>query len=172
MRLALTMALQEFSGAVVVVSHDRHLLKSTTDDFLLVADGKVDTFDGDLDDYSRWLIDYRQRNAPVSSTPVNPDKTDKKAQRQAAAALRQQLAPHKRAADKLEAELGQVHSQLAEIDTALADSGLYEQSRKDALRDLLGRQSKLKQREAELEEAWMEALELLESMQAELEALS
>ena len=54
----------------------------------------------------------------------------------------------------------------------LADSGLYEQSRKDALRDLLGRQSKLKQREAELEEAWMEALELLESMQAELEALS
>nr|WP_314875018.1 ATP-binding cassette domain-containing protein [uncultured Pseudomonas sp.] len=172
MRLALTMALQEFSGAVVVVSHDRHLLKSTTDDFLLVADGKVDTFDGDLDDYSRWLIDYRQRNAPVSSTPVNPDKTDKKAQRQAAAALRQQLAPHKRAADKLEAELGQVHSQLAEIDTALADSGLYEQSRKDALRDLLGRQSKLKQREAELEETWMEALELLESMQAELEALS
>ncbi|MBC3467323.1 ATP-binding cassette domain-containing protein [Pseudomonas sp. RW10S2] len=172
MRLALTMALQEFAGAVVVVSHDRHLLKSTTNDFLLVADGKVDTFDGDLDDYSRWLIDYRQRTAPVSNTPVNPDKTDKKAQRQAAAALRQQLAPHKKAADKLETELGQVHAQLAEIETALGDSGLYDAARKDELRDLLARQTKLKQREGELEEAWMEALETLESMQAELEALS
>ncbi|MBK0059069.1 ATP-binding cassette domain-containing protein [Pseudomonas sp. S44] len=172
MRLALTMALQEFAGAVVVVSHDRHLLKSTTNDFLLVADGKVDTFDGDLDDYSRWLIDYRQRTAPVSNTPVNPDKTDKKAQRQAAAALRQQLAPHKKAADKLENELGQVHAQLAEIETALGDSGLYDAARKDELRDLLARQTKLKQREGELEEAWMEALETLESMQAELEALS
>ena len=172
MRLALTMALQEFSGAVVVVSHDRHLLKSTTDDFLLVADGKVETFDGDLDDYSRWLIDYRQRNAPVSSTPVNPDKTDKKAQRQAAAALRQQLAPHKRQADKLERELGEVHGQLAQIEAALGDSGLYEAARKDELRDLLGRQSKLKVREGELEESWMEALETLEAMQAELEALS
>ncbi|KAB5622652.1 ATP-binding cassette domain-containing protein [Pseudomonas putida] len=172
MRLALTMALQEFAGAVVVVSHDRHLLKSTTNDFLLVADGKVDTFDGDLDDYSRWLIDYRQRTAPVSNTPVNPDKTDKKAQRQAAAALRQQLAPHKKAADKLETELGQVHAQLGEIETALGDSGLYDAARKDELRDLLARQTKLKQREGELEEAWMEALETLESMQAELEALS
>ena len=172
MRLALTMALQEFSGAVVVVSHDRHLLKSTTDDFLLVADGKVETFDGDLDDYSRWLIDYRQRNAPVSNTPANPDKTDKKAQRQAAAALRQQLAPHKRQADKLERELGEVHGQLAQIEAALGDSGLYEAARKDELRDLLGRQSKLKVREGELEESWMEALETLEAMQAELEALS
>jgi ATP-binding cassette subfamily F protein 3 len=172
MRLALTMALQEFSGAVLVVSHDRHLLKSTTDNFYLVADGKVEEFDGDLEDYTRWLVDYRQRNAPVSNTPVNPDKTDKKAQRQAAAALRQQLAPHKREADKLEAELGKLHEKLAKIDASLGDSDIYEPARKNDLRDLLAEQAKLKVREAELEEAWMEALELLESMQAELEALS
>ncbi|SDU34047.1 ATP-binding cassette domain-containing protein [Pseudomonas mandelii] len=172
MRLALTMALQEFSGAVLVVSHDRHLLKSTTDNFYLVADGKVEEFDGDLEDYARWLVDYRQRNAPVSNTPVNPDKTDKKAQRQAAAALRQQLAPHKREADKLETELGKLHEKLAKIDTSLGDSDIYEPARKNDLRDLLAEQAKLKVREAELEEAWMEALELLESMQAELEALS
>ncbi len=43
---------------MLVVSHDRHLLKSTTDEFLLVADGKVQAFDGDLDDYSRWLVDF------------------------------------------------------------------------------------------------------------------
>ncbi|WP_273828171.1 ATP-binding cassette domain-containing protein [Pseudomonas sp. SBT1-2] len=172
MRLALTMALQEFSGAVLVVSHDRHLLKSTTDNFFLVADGKVEEFDGDLDDYARWLVDYRQRNAPASTTTVNPDKTDKKAQRQAAAALRQQLAPHKREADKLETELGKVHERLAKIEASLGDSGVYEAGRKDELRDLLAEQAKLKVREGELEEAWMEALELLESMQAELEALS
>jgi len=172
MRLALTMALQEFSGAVLVVSHDRHLLKSTTDNFFLVADGKVEEFDGDLDDYARWLVDYRQRNAPVSTTTANPDKTDKKAQRQAAAALRQQLAPHKREADKLETELGKVHERLAKIEASLGDSGIYEAARKDELRDLLAEQAKLKVREGELEEAWMEALELLESMQAELEALS
>ncbi|UVM72384.1 ATP-binding cassette domain-containing protein [Pseudomonas alvandae] len=172
MRLALTMALQEFSGAVLVVSHDRHLLKSTTDNFFLVADGKVEEFDGDLEDYARWLVDYRQRNAPVSTTPVNPDKTDKKAQRQAAAALRQQLAPHKREADKLEAELGKLHEKLQKIETSLGDSGLYEAARKDELRDLLAEQARLKVREAELEEAWMQALELLENLQAELEALS
>ncbi|MFW9079678.1 ATP-binding cassette domain-containing protein [Pseudomonas sp. P2757] len=172
MRLALTMALQEFSGAVLVVSHDRHLLKSTTDNFYLVADGKVEEFDGDLEDYARWLVEYRQRNAPVSNNPVNPDKTDKKAQRQAAAALRQQLAPHKREADKLEAELGKLHEKLAKIDASLGDSDIYEPARKNELRDLLAEQAKLKVREAELEEAWMEALETLESMQAELEALS
>ncbi|WP_277759797.1 ATP-binding cassette domain-containing protein [Pseudomonas sp. A34-9] len=172
MRLALTMALQEFSGAVLVVSHDRHLLKSTTDNFYLVADGKVEEFDGDLEDYARWLVEYRQRNAPVSNTPANPDKTDKKAQRQAAAALRQQLAPHKREADKLEAELGKLHEKLAKVDASLGDSDIYEPARKNELRDLLAEQAKLKVREAELEEAWMEALETLESMQAELEALS
>ncbi|NWA27242.1 ATP-binding cassette domain-containing protein [Pseudomonas gingeri] len=172
MRLALTMALQEFSGAVLVVSHDRHLLKSTTDNFYLVADGKVEEFDGDLEDYARWLVEYRQRNAPVSNTPVNADKTDKKAQRQQAAALRQQLAPHKREADKLEAELGKLHEKLAKIEASLGDSAVYEAARKDELRDLLAEQAKLKVRESQLEEAWMEALELLESMQAELEALS
>ncbi|WP_109513335.1 ATP-binding cassette domain-containing protein [Pseudomonas ovata] len=172
MRLALTMALQEFSGAVLVVSHDRHLLKSTTDDFLLVADGRVETFDGDLDDYTRWLADYRVRHAPASTTQVNADKTDKKAQRQQAAALRQQLAPHKRQADKLEKELGEVHEKLARIEQGLADSALYEAASKDKLRDLLADQARLKVREAELEEGWMEALEVLETMQAELEALS
>ncbi len=169
MRLALTMALQEFSGAVLVVSHDRHLLKSTTDNFLLVADGLVQEFDGDLDDYARWLVDYRLRNAPASNTPVNVDKTDKKAQRQQAAALRQQLAPHKREADKLEKDLGTLHEKLAKIEAALGDSGIYEAANKDKLRDLLADQAQLKSRESELEEAWMEALELLESMQAELE---
>ncbi|WP_426150692.1 ATP-binding cassette domain-containing protein [Pseudomonas sp. DC3000-4b1] len=171
MRLALTMALQEFGGAVLVVSHDRHLLKSTTDNFLLVADGKVEPFDGDLDDYAKWLVDYRQRNAPVAA-PASGERTDKKTQRQAAAALRQQLAPHKREAERLEAALGKVHGSLAQIESRLGDSELYDSARKDELRDLLARQAALKSEEGALEEAWMEALELLENLQAELENLS
>jgi ATP-binding cassette subfamily F protein 3 len=172
MRLALTMALQEFSGAVVVVSHDRHLLKSTTDEFLLVADGQVQPFDGDLDDYARWLIDYRARQAPASSSESNPDKSDKRVQRQAAAALRQQLAPHKREAEKLEKELGQIQEKLAAVEARLGESDIYDAARKDELRDALAEQAKLKSREADLEERWLLALETLEALQAELEAAS
>jgi ATP-binding cassette subfamily F protein 3 len=172
MRLALTMALQEFSGAVLVVSHDRHLLKSTTDEFLLVADGRVQDFDGDLDDYARWLVDYRARQQPVASQEANGDKVDKRAQRQAAAALRQQLAPLKREADKLEKELGKVQEKLAVLETRLGDSGLYDASRKEELRVALAEQANLKSRESELEEGWLEALEKLESLQLELENAS
>jgi ATP-binding cassette subfamily F protein 3 len=172
MRLALTMALQEFSGAVVVVSHDRHLLKSTTDEFLLVADGRVQPFDGDLEDYARWLNDYRVRQAPVSNGEGNLDKTDKRAQRQAAAALRQQLAPLKREADKLEKELGQLHASLATVEARLGDSGIYDAASKNQLRDALAEQARLKSRETDLEERWLEALETLEALQAELEAAS
>ncbi|WJN59852.1 ATP-binding cassette domain-containing protein [Pseudomonas sp. SO81] len=170
MRLALTMALQDFAGAVLVVSHDRHLLKSTTDEFMLVADGRIQPFDGDLNDYARWLIDFRARQQPQSAaTAPSADKTDKRAQRQAAAALRQQLAPHKREAEKLEKELGKVHDKLAAIEERLGDSGLYEAARKDELRELLAEQARLKGVEAELEESWLLALETLEELQRQLE---
>ncbi len=168
MRLALTLALQEFEGAVLVVSHDRHLLKSTTDEFLLVADGRVQAFDGDLDDYARWLIEYRLRQAPAAA-PSTGDKTDRRAQRQAAAALRQQLAPHKREVEKLEKQLGEVQEKLAALETRLGDGGLYDGSRKDELKQLLAEQTTLKGRETQLEEQWLEKLELLERLQQEVE---
>ena len=168
MRLALTMALQEFAGAVLVVSHDRHLLKSTTDEFLLVADGRVEVFDGDLEDYARWLVDFRARQQPAVTAEAGAEKTDKRAQRQAAAALRQQLAPHRREAEKLEKTLGQLHEQLAAVEARLGDAAIYDAARKDELRDLLAEQARLKVREAELEESWMTALEQLESLEQQL----
>ncbi|MFG3696179.1 ATP-binding cassette domain-containing protein [Stutzerimonas stutzeri] len=170
MRLALTLALQDFEGAVMVVSHDRHLLKSTTDEFLLVADGRVVAFDGDLEDYARWLIDYRSRQQPASATESSADKTDKRAMRQAAAALRQQLAPLKRQADKLEKDLAAVQEQLSVLEQRLGDAALYEAARKEELRELLARQAELKAREGDLEESWLVALESLETLQAQLEA--
>jgi ATP-binding cassette subfamily F protein 3 len=169
MRLALTLALQDFEGAVLVVSHDRHLLKSTTDEFLLVAEGRVAVFDGDLEDYARWLADYRTRQQPASTNEQAGDKTDKRALRQAAAALRQQLAPLKRQADKLEKDLVGVHEKLADLEQRLGDAALYEVARKDELRELLAKQAELKVRESELEEAWLGALEALETLQGELE---
>ncbi|VXC98813.1 ATP-binding cassette domain-containing protein [Pseudomonas sp. 9Ag] len=169
MRLALTLALQDFEGAVLVVSHDRHLLKSTTDEFLLVAEGRVAVFDGDLEDYARWLADYRTRQQPVTTNEQAGDKTDKRALRQAAAALRQQLAPLKRQADKLEKDLIGVHEKLADLEQRLGDAALYEVARKDELRELLAKQAELKVRESELEEAWLGALEALETLQGELE---
>lgn len=168
MRHALTMALQEFSGAVLVVSHDRHLLKSTTDEFLLVANGKVDTFEGDLDDYARWLIDYR--SLQPNNTPIQPteDKIDKKAQRQQAANLRQQLAPYKKEADKLEKSIENLHSQLQIIEEKLADNTLYEISQKENLRQLLEQQADFKSQLSFTEENWLNALEKLEVLQQEL----
>ncbi len=168
MRLALTLALQDFEGAVLVVSHDRHLLKSTTDEFLLVASGRVQPFDGDLEDYTRWLQGFREqacRNPEPEAAPA----VDRKAQRQAAAVLRQQLAPHKKEAVRLENALEQVQGQLAGLETRLADSGLYEAGRKDELRGLLAEQAVLKTREGELEEAWLAALESLEALQLQLQ---
>ena len=169
MRLALTLALQDFEGAVLVVSHDRHLLKSTTDEFLLVADGRVVAFDGDLEDYARWLVDYRARQQPTSATESSADKTDKRALRQAAAALRQQLAPLKRQSDKLEKDLAGVQEKLAALEQRLGDAAVYEAARKEELRELLANQAELKAREGELEEAWLTALEALETLQGQLE---
>ncbi len=170
MRLALTLALQDFEGAVLVVSHDRHLLKSTTDEFLLVAEGRVVGFEGDLEDYARWLAEYRVRQQPIAATDSAGEKTDKRMLRQAAAALRQQLAPLKRQAEKHEKDLAGVHAKLAQIEARLADTALYEAARKDELRDLLARQAELKACEGALEESWMEALEALEALQGQLEA--
>ena len=173
MRLALTMALQDFEGAVLVVSHDRHLLKSTTDEFLLVADGRIQAFDGDLEDYARWLLEFRARQqAPQQQEEEPLDRTDKRAQRQAAAALRQQLAPFRKKAEQLEKALGELHASLAVVETRLADSALYDAARKEELRLALAEQAQLKVRESELEEQWLEALEALESLQQQLEEAS
>ena len=172
MRHALSMALQDFSGALLLVSHDRHLIKSTVDDLYLVADGCVKEFPGELEDYSKWLSDYRLRQqASVTSEVVdNSDKVDRKAQRQAAAEMRKKLAPLRKQADTQEKQLDKIQHELQELETILGDNSLYEQAKKDLLKQHLAQQTKLLQQQAELEEAWMESLEELEALQSELEA--
>lgn len=162
MRLALSMALQEFSGAVLVVSHDRHLLKSTVDEFLLVADGRVRGFDGDLDDYSRWLLEYRARQ---SKTPPKAPTEDGRQKRRPTDNARQRLAPQRREAERLENQLIELQGQQALLQERLTDLDLYSPARKDDLQSLLAQQAQMQDREAQLEESWFDALEELERLQ-------
>ncbi|MEH6491616.1 ATP-binding cassette domain-containing protein [Halopseudomonas sp.] len=171
MRHALTIALQAFEGAMLLVSHDRALIRDTTDELWLVADGKVATYNEDLDSYTRWLAQFRQQQAAAAQPDSSSaPKVDAKAQRRAAAEQRQRLAPLKKAADKLEQQLASANDELSEVETLLGDSTLYEAANKDELKQLLARQASSQQRVAELEEAWLQAHEELDSLQAALAA--
>ena len=172
MRHALTMALQEFEGAMVLVSHDRNLLRSTTDDLLLVHDGKVDEFSGDLDDYSDWLTRQRsQESATESSESAGTaahSAQGRKDQKRLAAERRNAIRPLKKKAEKLEKDLDQLQTQLAAVEQNLSDSTLYEEAEKERLKELLSTQADTTKAIQTTEEAWMQALEALESLEQEL----
>mgnify|MGYP003635073861 CR=1 FL=1 len=171
MRQALTMALQDFAGAVIVVSHDRHLLRNTVDEWLLVADGKVEEFDGELDDYYRWLLERKSGGDKTTEATTNPADDikpkpvqDKKVQRQEAAAKREARKPLTNRIKKLEAELEKLQQKNTSLEAELADTSLYEDQHKDQLQKLLQQQAELSEKIDACEEQWLEA-------QAELEAL-
>ncbi|MCK0744628.1 ABC-F family ATP-binding cassette domain-containing protein [Chromohalobacter nigrandesensis] len=176
MRESLTQALAGFEGAVIIVSHDRHLLRASVDEFWHVVDGGVTTFDGDLDDYRAWLKarlegerrDARQEKAERQVTAEAP-KGDRKASRRAAAELREKLRPLKRERDKIERDMSKAQAELESLEAALADEGLYQDSvRKDELTDLLGRQGDTQSRLEKLEQRWLEAEEAIEEREAAL----
>ena len=155
---------------MLLVSHDRHLLKTTVDEFLLVADGKLQPFDGELDDYARWLQEFRlrQQQAASSTAPASEPRTDRRAQRQAEAAIRQQLAPHRKQADRLETQLGKKQAELDAVEQQLSDNSLYEADARDRLKQLLADQSRLKQDCEELEIQWLDSMEQLENLELQL----
>lgn len=156
MRHALSMALQAFEGAMVIVSHDRHLLKSVTDDLVLVDSGKATQFDGDLDDYSLWLKNREQ----AQSTPKAEDKPDnRKDKRKQNAEQRKQLQPLKRIVDKHEKEMDLLTKRAAELEKQLADPDIYSEQNKEKLKALLLKKSDIDGQLEETEMAWMEAAE-------------
>ena len=171
MRHALTLALQAFDGAMLLVSHDRALIRDTTDELWLVADGRLQVYDDDLDSYTRWLAQFRQQQASAANPPTSEaaaPKLDAKAQRRLAAEQRQRLAPLKKAADRLEQQLDKAQQEMAGIETELADNDIYSDSQRERLKALLGRQADCRQRIEELELQWLEAHEALEELQAQL----
>ena len=163
MRQALTMALQEFEGAVIVVSHDRHLLRNTVDQFLLVADGRVSEFDGDLEDYYRWLGEQKQAVATEEKATDSPPKVDKKNLRQQSAAQRQQLKPLTNKLKNLESQMEKLQRRLSDIEAQLSDTSIYEEANKARLQELLAEQAQLQPQLLECEENWLMVSEEIEA---------
>ena len=166
---ALTMALQSFSGAMILVSHDRHLLRNSVDEFLLVADGQVKSFDGDLDEYQQWLLKSRQGNS-VSKIAANVDvpRIDKKEQRRLAAEQRKQLQPMKKKVSKVEVAIAGNEVELNSIKKKLLDNSIYEEANKATLQLIMLRQGELKRQNEKLEEEWIMLHEELEALEAAL----
>lgn len=166
MRHALSVALQEFAGAMIVVSHDRHLLRTVTDTLLLVADGKVNAFDGDLDDYRQWVKDHeKEDNASDANTAQQAQEpVSKKQQRQKAADLRKKLQPLRNKVKKLEQKLDKLNNDKANVHEQLAGSSIYEDKNKQLLKELIEYQSKIDGQLQELEEQWLEAHEELDML--------
>jgi ATP-binding cassette subfamily F protein 3 len=166
MRHALTLALQDFGGAMVIVSHDRFLLRTVTDRWLMVADGSVQDYDGDLEEYRAWLADRRARQAQPSDAAV--DKADsaqaRKDRKRTAAEQRQREQPLRKKVKELEARLEELTKRRAEIEAALAGGDVYAAANKDKLKELLVEQARVRQEQDEVEEAWLAASEELQNV--------
>jgi ATP-binding cassette subfamily F protein 3 len=161
MREALTEALQDYEGALIVVAHDRHLLRATADELWLVADGALSAFDGDLDDYREWVRMRRPRDdAPSDVALALARAPDRRAQRRAEAVERQRLAdlrrPLQRKLTEVEAELQALTAEKQELESWLASEGAYAEGSKDTLIAALERQGDLNWRLARAESAWLE----------------
>lgn len=164
MRQALVLALQDFEGAIILIAHDRYLLESCVDEFYLVADGKVSEFNGDIDDYQKWLNDDKKTQTTQQKNSENQSSgPDKKQQRKQQAELRQQAAPLKKQAQKYEQQIQVWQQQLDEVEATLADNDIYSADNKEKLTQLLKQQSQLSQ---DIESAEMEWLALEEEIEA------
>ena len=162
MRHALSMALQEYKGAIVVVSHDRHLLRSVTDQLFLVANGSVMPFDGDLDDYRTWLTDQKRSASEGTNETSNDSSLSKKEQRKQEAERRKLLKPLLNKLKKTEQLVEKYHAEQKELEGQLADPDIYQDDQKEALKKLLARKVEVDQALELAEVEWMELEERLE----------
>lgn len=166
MRQALSVALIEYTGALVVISHDRHLLRSVCDELLIVHDGIVDRFTQSLDDYPAWLKEQQSRANQVAATDkvsTKKPQVNRKQQRQEEARRRQRLKPMLDKVRDIDRRLETNRSALEAVGKSLADETIYtDPQRKDELADLLKDQVSLKSVIAALESDWIEASEAVE----------
>ncbi|MGF1789203.1 ABC transporter ATP-binding protein [Photobacterium profundum] len=175
MRQALTFALQSYEGAMVIVSHDRYLLRATTDDLYLVHDRQVTPFDGDLSDYHKWLTE-QQRNERRELQAAKPEVSkensaaSRKEQKRLEAELRKQTAPLRKKITQLDKQMEKLSADIADAEEKLADSTIYEADNKALLHEQLKRQGDAKSTLEDVEMEWMDLQEELESMEAALNA--
>ena len=150
MRAAIELALQSFEGALILISHDRHLLESSVDDFYLVFDGHLAPFSGDLSDYTHWLT-HKPALKTAKHHSVSCHKTRKIKQNRL---------------KKLEQELEEAHILTAEIEQLLADNTLYEAPKQEELSKLLTRQQNLNHKAVQIEEEWLTLQQEIDDMHA------
>jgi len=177
-REALTVALAQFEGTLVLVSHDRHLLRATTDQFLIVAEGSLQAFDGDLEDYRDWLfrtklapaeeaVPLPEARKPAVAAPPAPARREQK-RREAEARQRQSAArkPIESRIKRLEEKMAKLNAQKAEIDARLADPASYGETRKEVLKALIVDQAYVARELVQLEAEWLEQQQKLEQATA------
>jgi ATP-binding cassette subfamily F protein 3 len=175
-REALTVALAQFEGTLVLVSHDRHLLRATTDQFLIVADGRLAPFDGDLDDYRDWLfktklapeeqaapLPEKKKPEPAPSVDRRELKKKEAGERQARSAARKPLESRLK---RLEEQMAKLSAKKAAIDAQLADPANYSEDRKDALKTLILDQAYAARELESIEADWLELQRQLEDLPA------
>ncbi|HEY3300535.1 MAG TPA: ATP-binding cassette domain-containing protein [Methylophilaceae bacterium] len=166
MRHALTVALQDYQGGVILVSHDRALLRATSEKFVLVADGKAEVFEGDIDDYKTWLDQQRlQEKAQVqSATPESTNKIERaqsKADRQSRLAERRPLLKE---SEQLESQLAKWSAEKQQYDARLTSPDIYEPANKVELQTLLKAQAAINQTIEQAEERWLVLQDQLEAL--------
>lgn len=174
-REALATALAEFAGSVLLVSHDRHLLRTTVDSFWVVADGQVQEFDGDLEDYRDWLA-ARASSARADARNNTQGQTaesssmDRKAQRRQDAEERQRFAVARKPLDsklkKVETDMETTSNRLKTLDVLIADPEFYSDARRDERMKVLSEHGELSKKHGLLEEQWLGLQEELESLTA------
>ena len=187
-REALATALAEFPGSVLLVSHDRHLLRTTVDNFWIVADGRVQAFDGDLDDYRDWLAARgaaaraqarQQSNGQAGGNSASGEDgaagsgdsalaVDRKQQRRLQAEARQRQAALRKPLEarlaRIETDMGKDRVRLSELDALIADAGLYTDERRAERQQVMAEHGELSKRVSELEDQWLEVQEALEGI--------
>ncbi|MGB3740623.1 MAG: ATP-binding cassette domain-containing protein [Castellaniella sp.] len=169
-REALARALAEFPGSVLLVSHDRHLLRTTVDTFWIVADGCIEPFDGDLEDYRDWLQQRQSQLSQAGRTQTTPEK-DRKAQRREQAQARQQLAAQRKPLQtrlkKIEDQMARAQKRLAELDALIASPNFYTDAHKDTRPGVLAEHGELSKALQAHENDWLEVQTTLEALQTD-----
>jgi ATP-binding cassette subfamily F protein 3 len=163
MRQALAMALQDYEAAVVLVSHDRHLLRAVADDLILVDQGRAIAFDGDLDDYARWFQTREEAETSEEPSSAALSAEQKKQRKREEAERRNRLSPLKAEIARLEKQLERQEKERAAVETALADPEIYNHAAKQKLQDLLQKQTQLKRDISNTETEWLTATEKLDA---------
>jgi ATP-binding cassette subfamily F protein 3 len=178
MRQALAVALQDYEGAVVLVSHDRHLLRTVADEFIVVHKGRATPFDGDLEDYAKWLNETDE--APASTAQPQGEESQRSLPQAESAELRKQrkreeaerrnkLTPIKAKIAKCDADLARLAKKSAAIQVELAAPDIYAAASKDKLKDLLARQAEVARETEKVETDWLEASEEFEQQSRALD---